>query len=314
MIEFNEEGVVTKSTGSWYTVALQNGKKLQARLRGNLRLDERDTTNPVAVGDRVIIAENEGDYVISEILPRKNYIVRQSPKHPKARHIIASNIDQAILIATITMPRTSPGFIDRFLLTAEAYHIPVILVFNKNDLITGDHDKHLRDTYFQIYSPIGYKILFTSVKTGENINTLKALLKDKTSLLGGHSGVGKSSLINFIEPSLQLKTQPVSSYTGKGLHTTTFAEMHFLSFGGCIIDTPGIKEFGVSGFLPEEVSHYFIEMLPYLPKCKFNNCLHDNEPDCAVKEAVNQGKIHSQRYSSYLTLLEEVKQARKDWE
>jgi ribosome biogenesis GTPase len=278
-----------------------------------LRLDNTDTTNPVAVGDKVLVEKNEQDFVIAEVLPRYNYIVRQSPKHEKARQIIASNLDQALLIATVASPRTSAGFIDRFLLTAEAYHIPVVIVFNKCDKLSKKEEKKLAEM-LDMYGSIGYQLLQTSVVTKKNIESLREQLRNKTTLLCGHSGVGKSSLLNSIQPSLNLRTQAVSSFSGKGMHTTTFAEMHFLDFGGSVIDTPGIREFGVSGFKPEEVSHYFIEMLPYLPNCKFHNCLHENEPECAVKCAVIEGKISEARFGSYLVLLEDVKQARKHWE
>ncbi|MFN8292872.1 MAG: ribosome small subunit-dependent GTPase A [Chitinophagales bacterium] len=307
------EGVVTKSTGSWYEITLSDGKNVTARLKGILRLDETDTTNPVAVGDKVMVEKLDQDFVIAQVLPRHNYIVRQSPKHEKARQIIASNISQAILIATVASPRTSTGFIDRFLLTAEAYHIPIVLVFNKCDNLSKKEQTRLTEMD-NMYRSIGYSVLHTSVVTKLHIDHFANLLKGKTSLLSGHSGVGKSSLLNCIQPTLHLKTQAVSSFSGKGMHTTTFAEMHFLDIGGSVIDTPGIREFGVSGFKPEEVSHYFIEMLPYLPHCKFHNCLHENEPGCAVKHAVIEGKINQDRFGSYLVLLEEVKQARKHWE
>jgi ribosome biogenesis GTPase len=309
----NIEALVTKSTGSWYEVLPANGEKIIARLKGVLRMEAKDTTNPIAVGDRVVIEKHERDFVIADVLPRFNYIVRQSPKNEKARHIIAANIDQAILIATVAAPRTSYGFIDRFLLTAEAYHIPMIIVFNKCDQLSKKESALLKER-ITIYGNIGYRLLQTSVVENKNIDAFRELLKNKTSLLAGHSGVGKSSLINSIQPHLQLRTQAVSAFSGKGMHTTTFAEMHFLDFGARVIDTPGIREFGISGFEPEEVSHYFIEMLPFLPLCKFHNCLHENEPGCAVKQAVLDGKISEQRFGSYLVLLEEVKQARKSWE
>lgn len=309
----NNKGVVTKSTGSWYEIALASQEIVTARLKGILRLDDTDTTNPVAVGDKVIVEKIDYDFVIAEVLPRHNYIVRQSPKHEKARQIIASNLDQALLIATVASPRTSAGFIDRFLLTAEAYHIPVSIVFNKCDNLSKKEEKILAEM-LDIYGSIGYKILQTSVVDKKNIDAFRTLLQHKTTLLSGHSGVGKSSLLNSVQPSLNLRTQAVSSFSGKGMHTTTFAEMHFLDFGGSVIDTPGIREFGVSGFQPEEVSHYFIEMLPFLPQCKFHNCLHENEPECAVKKAVIEGKISEARFGSYLVLLEDVKQARKHWE
>ncbi len=278
-----------------------------------MRLDETDTTNPVAVGDKVMIENADGDWVIGGVEPRHNYIVRQSPKHEKARQIIAANLDQAILVATLAFPRTSTGFIDRFLLTAEAYHIPTIIVLNKQDALQKKHLKKQQEVA-ELYSSIGYKVLLTSASVKKGVDELAALLKNKTSLIAGHSGVGKSSLLNAVQPSLKLPTKEVSAWSGKGMHTTTFAEMHFLEFGGSIIDTPGVREFGVSGFQPEEVSHYFIEMRPFLVQCKFNNCLHENEPECAVKFAVVDGKISETRFGSYLNILDDVKTARKEWE
>lgn len=307
------EGIVTKSTGSWYEIILNDTQKISARLKGILRLDESDTTNPVAVGDKVIIEKAEQDFVIAQVLPRHNYIIRQSPKHEKARQIIAANIDQAVLVATVAAPRTSSGFIDRFLLTAEAYHIPTIIVFNKCDKLSKKEEK-LLENMLGMYEKIGYQLLQTSATEKKNLDQFKKLLQNKTTLLAGHSGVGKSSLVNSIQHNLKLKTQAVSSFSGKGMHTTTFAEMYSLDFGGSVIDTPGIREFGISGFKPEEVSHYFIEMLPFLKHCKFHNCLHENEPECAVKQAVIDGIIDEQRFGSYLVLLADVQQARKHWE
>lgn len=307
------EGIVTKSTGSWYEIILNDTQKISARLKGILRLDESDTTNPVAVGDKVIIEKAEQDFVIAQVLPRHNYIIRQSPKHEKARQIIAANIDQAVLVATVAAPRTSSGFIDRFLLTAEAYHIPTIIVFNKCDKLSKKEEK-LLENMLGMYEKIGYQLLQTSATEKKNLDQFKKLLQNKTTLLAGHSGVGKSSLVNSIQHNLKLKTQAVSSFSGKGMHTTTFAEMYSLDFGGRVIDTPGIREFGISGFKPEEVSHYFIEMLPFLTHCKFHNCLHENEPECAVKQAVIDGIIDEQRFGSYLVLLADVQQARKHWE
>lgn len=307
------QGIVTKSTGSWYEVKCNSGEIVKCRLKGILRLDESNTTNPVAVGDMVTIENYEADWVIANVLPRNNYIVRVSPKHEKARQIIAANVDQAVLVATLAMPRTSTGFIDRFLLTAEAYHIPTLLVFNKQDALSK---KHLvkQEEVVATYRSIGYDVILASATDGTGIATLNTKLHNKTSLIAGHSGVGKSSLLNAVQPSLQLNTKAVSTFSGKGMHTTTFAEMHFLEIGGSIIDTPGVREFGVSGFEPEEVSHYFIEMRPFLVKCKFNNCLHENEPDCAVKLAVIDGIISEERFGSYLHILDDVKTARKTWE
>jgi len=307
------QGVVTKSTGSWYEVKFDSGETVKCRLKGIMRLDESNTTNPVAVGDRVQIENYEADWVIASVEPRNNYIVRVSPKHEKARQIIAANLDQVVLVATLALPRTSTGFIDRFLLTAEAYHIPTIIVLNKQDALQKKHQKK-QEEIVALYSSIGYKVLLTSALNKTGIEQLSSLLKNKTSLIAGHSGVGKSSLLNAVQPTLKLTTKAVSENSGKGMHTTTFAEMHFLDFGGNIIDTPGVREFGISGFQTEEVSHYFIEMRPYLVKCKFNNCLHLNEPECAVMVAVMEGKISEDRYVSYLHILDDVQTARKEWE
>ncbi len=307
------QGVVTKSTGSWYEVKFESGEVVKCRLKGVMRLDESNTTNPVAVGDKVQIENFEADWVIASVATRDNYIIRVSPKHEMARQVIAANLDQVILVATLALPRTSTGFIDRFLLTAEAYHIPTIIVFNKQDALPKKHQKK-QDEIVAQYRNIGYKVLLTSAQEKTAVDELAAVVKNKTSLIAGHSGVGKSSLLNAVQPSLQLTTKAVSTNSGKGMHTTTFAEMHFLDFGGSIIDTPGVREFGITGFQPEEVSHYFVEMRPFLVKCKFNNCLHTNEPDCAVQLAVANGKISEERFGSYLNILADVQTARKEWE
>jgi ribosome biogenesis GTPase len=313
MLELMVQGVVTKSTGSWYEVKFESGEVVKCRLKGVMRLDESNTTNPVAVGDKVQIENFEADWVIASVATRDNYIIRVSPKHEMARQVIAANLDQVILVATLALPRTSTGFIDRFLLTAEAYHIPTIIVFNKQDALPKKHQKK-QDEIVAQYRNIGYKVLLTSAQEKTAVDELAAVVKNKTSLIAGHSGVGKSSLLNAVQPSLQLTTKAVSTNSGKGMHTTTFAEMHFLDFGGSIIDTPGVREFGITGFQPEEVSHYFVEMRPFLVKCKFNNCLHTNEPDCAVQLAVANGKISEERFGSYLNILADVQTARKEWE
>lgn len=311
------KGVVIKSTGSWYDVLTENGDVLKARLKGVFRLDEskEKDSNPVAVGDNVTMEQGENDetYTIKEIEERRNYIVRTSPKHKGARQIIAANMDQCLLIATMANPRTSMGFIDRFLITAEAYHIPAIIVFNKQDLLdvkTKSKQHHVAG----IYSRIGYKTVFTSAETGEGLEELKGLLKNKTTLVSGHSGVGKSSLLNLLEPELDLRTGEISKFSGKGMHTTTFAEMHLLDNGARVIDTPGIREFGLLDFKPEEISHYYIEMRELLTECKFNNCLHENEPGCAVKKAYEDGRIAEERYVSYLNIMTDYKNNYKHWE
>lgn len=311
------KGVVVKSTGSWYDVKSSEGTLLKCRLKGVFRLDEskEKDSNPVAVGDKVLIEKGDSDdsWVIAEIEPRHNYIVRSSPKHRGARQIIAANIDQCVLVVTMANPRTSSGFIDRFLLTAEAYHIPVVLVFNKHDLLDGKTQRK-QDFLAGIYAAIGYTTLFTSSVTGTGLPELKDVLHNKVSLLSGHSGVGKSSLMNALQPGLNLRTNQISSFSGKGMHTTTFAEMHPLTFGGAIIDTPGIREFGIMDFRPEEISHYFVEFRPYIAQCRFNNCLHENEPGCAVKQAYAEGKISEERFGNYLNIMLDYKANYKHWE
>lgn len=298
------EGVVIKSTGSWYQVMNETGQLYSCRIKGKFRLDGIKHTNPIAVGDRVDfeLEENRENGVIRTIHPRKNYIIRKASNLSKQTHIIASNLDQALLVASLVQPQTSLGFIDRFLITAEAYHIPVILVFNKSDLYAGPLKDVLDDT-MSIYTDIGYTCFETSVVDGTNTTRLKELLMGKTTLVAGHSGVGKSSLLNSISPGLDLRTGSISNFSQKGMHTTTFAEMFTLGFGGSIIDTPGIKEFGIVDFDEAEISHYFREMAAFLPQCRFNNCKHLNEPACAVKQAVEDGLIRPERYESYLKIL-----------
>ena len=299
-------GVVVKSTGSWYQVKTQEGDFIKCRIKGKFRLEGIKHTNPIAVGDFVEyeIEDNnqQNTAVIHKIHDRKNYIIRKSSNLSKQTHIIASNIDQALLVAALIQPQTSLGFIDRFIMTAEAYHIPTIVIFNKADLYDGPLEDILQET-MSIYKNIGYTCIETSVFSGKNTDKLKSILKDKTTLVAGHSGVGKSSLLNHISPGLNLKTGDISNFSQKGIHTTTFAEMFDLSFGGCIIDTPGIKEFGIVDFNESEISHYFKEMNPYITQCRFNNCKHLNEPGCAVKEAVENGSIRHERYASYINIL-----------
>ncbi len=307
------KGRVLRSTGSWYNVRLEDGTLADCRVKGKFRLDEEKTTNPVAVGDYVEIEfeEKEATAVITEIKQRDNYISRQSPRLKQTRHIIASNLDQALLIATIAHPRTSSGFIDRFLLTAEAYHIPAHVIFNKQDLLSEKELKK-QQQFADIYQTIGYPVHLISAMSGEGMSEMKDLMKNKTSLVSGHSGVGKSSFINAIHPQLNLKTGIISDYHQKGKHVTTFAEMFVLSFGGYVIDTPGIKEFGLLDIEPNEVSHYFREMRPLLNDCKFNNCLHENEPKCAVKEALIRGEIFEERYLNYLNILENCRESKRE--
>lgn len=310
------KGVVIKSTGSWYEVRNEAGEVVKCRLKGIFRLDESKfkDSNPVAVGDKVNMERGDtDDWVIAEIEDRENYIVRSSPKHKGARQIIAANIDQVLLIATMANPRTSTGFIDRFLLTAEAYHIPTVIIFNKQDLLDTKTQKK-QDFVADIYNSIGYKTAFVSALKNEHIDEVRELMKDKTSLISGHSGVGKSTLMNTVQPTLNLRTVEISRITGKGMHTTTFAEMHPLDFGGYVIDTPGIREFGIKDFKPEEISHYYIEMREVLNNCRFNNCLHENEPGCAVKQAYLDGKISEERYTNYLNIMLDYKANYKHWE
>ncbi|HMK05370.1 MAG TPA: ribosome small subunit-dependent GTPase A [Ferruginibacter sp.] len=299
---------VYKSTGSWYVVKDETGKQFNARILGKFKIDGLTSTNPIAVGDKVIIEtenELEDSVTITRINDRSNYITRASPANKHQHHIIASNLDQSLLFATLKDPKTSQGFMDRFLVTSEAYHIPAIIVFNKADLYKKKElDKF--DLVKGIYEAIGYKVISMSIETGSGVEEVKNLLKDKVTLLSGHSGVGKSTFINIIFPEMKLKTQDVSGWSGKGLHTTTFAEMFDLPFGGKIIDTPGIRELGLVDIPKKELSHYFPEMRALINDCLFNNCMHLNEPGCAVKAAVEDGGIHMDRYISYCNILETI--------
>ncbi len=285
------------------------------RIVGKLRLDNLKTTNPIAVGDIVNFSvedEEVKEGIIHSIDPRVNYVVRQSPRKKHNVHLIASNIDQAMLIVTVRMPDVKLGFIDRFLLMTQPYDIPVTIVINKKDLLDAE-DMELCEAISSIYTNIGYKVMLVSALTGEGIDLLKNELKEKTTLVSGQSGVGKTSLINAIEPNIGLRTSEISDYTGKGQHTTTFAEMFTLSSGGDIIDTPGIKTLGFNHFEVLDVAHNFKEIFILSEHCKFNNCTHRNEPKCAVKEAVDRGAIHPIRYSNYLQIIEEV-EAQNYWE
>lgn len=306
------KGKVLKSTGSWYMVETEDGQLLDCRLKGKFRLDDLDTTNPVSVGDEVMVSDQEDidANVITEVLPRQNYIVRQSPKQSAQRHIIASNIDQALLIVTVAKPRTSSGFIDRFLVTAEAYDIPTHIAFNKQDALTEKEQKK-QQSIASIYEDIGYHVYYTSVPQEQNISMIHELLKGSTTLLSGHSGVGKSTIINSIYPDLNLRTKEISKKVKKGMHTTTFVEMHALPDDAYIIDTPGIKEFGLTDMEAAEVSGYFPEMRERLDNCQFNDCLHMNEPGCAVKEAVENDSISEERYHNYLSIVENLLEEEK---
>ena len=304
------KATVYKSTGSWYIVQSEEGKVLNARILGKFKIDGLTSTNPIAVGDQVTVEtenELEGSVTITEIEDRKNYITRTSPANKHKHHIIASNIDQSLLFATLKDPKTSQGFIDRFLITSEAYRIPSIIVFNKSDLYKEKELEKFGEVR-SIYEAIGYKVMGMSIEKNIGVEEVKNLLKYKTTLLSGHSGVGKSSFINTIFPELQLKTQDVSGWSGKGLHTTTFAEMFNLPFGGRVIDTPGIRELGLVDIPKQELSHYFPEMRALINDCQFNNCMHTNEPGCAVKVAVQQGIIHIDRYISYCNILDKIEE------
>lgn len=300
------KGLVYKSTGSWYILRDPSGRSWNARTKGVLKLEDITSTNPVAVGDWVdfeIESDAQNTALIDQILPRHNYINRQSPRHKHQHHIVAANLDQTVLVVTIREPRTSQGFIDRFLVAAEMYHVKPVLVFNKSDLYRAK-DLQLFEALRDMYQPLGYPVLLVSAEKQEGLAELNTVLKDKTTLLSGHSGVGKSSLLNVLFPGMNRKTQDVSGWSGKGQHTTTFAEMFDLPQGGKIIDTPGMREFGIVDLSKQELSHYFPEMKNRIQNCQFNNCLHSNEPGCAIKGAVNQGLIHEDRYVSYRTILD----------
>jgi ribosome biogenesis GTPase len=299
------KGLVIKSTGSWYTVINAETKEAtQCNIRGKLRIEGIKSTNPVAVGDMVeyFIPDNSKTGIIKNVLDRKNYIIRRSTNLSKQTHILAANIDQAILMVTIAYPETYPIFIDRFLVSAEAYRIPAKIIFNKIDLYNENQNLML-DYLFLVYQNAGYECFKVSVKDQINMESVKDLLKDKISVIAGNSGVGKSSLINTIDPSLDLKTTKISDYHKSGKHTTTFAEMFELSLGGYIIDTPGIRGFGLHDIQKEELFHYFPEIFKVSDQCKYYNCTHLHEPGCAVKDAVEQGKISEIRYTNYVSIL-----------
>lgn len=299
--------IVYKSTGSWYVVKNEKGETFKARMKGKFKIDGITSTNPIAVGDIVEIdqVEEEENTVISEIYERKNYINRVSPHNKNQHHIVAANLDQSLLFATLKDPKTSLGFIDRFLVISEAYGVPAIIVFNKADLF-GKKELEKFELVKSIYQPIGYQIQLISIEKNTGLEEVKNLLDNKITLLSGHSGVGKSSFINYLFPEKKLKTQDVSEWSGKGLHTTTFAEMYDLPNGGKVIDTPGIREMGLVDISKAELSQYFPEMRAVSGNCHFNNCIHLDEPGCAVKEAVNEGSIHHERYLSYLNIRDTI--------
>lgn len=308
-----QKGLIYKSTGSWYLVCDEQGNFLNARVKGKLKIDEDiSSSNPVAVGDHVLYnVEDTEDKtgIIHAVTDRHNYIVRVSPQNRNQKHIVAANIDAALVMATIASPRTSTGFVDRFLVTAEAYHIPAILVINKIDLLNAKQQQVLEE-WKDIYTNAGYEVYALSATNKDDVAMLAERLRGLTTLFSGHSGVGKSTLINQLIPGKVLKTKEVSDWSGKGQHTTTFAEMFDLPGGGRIIDTPGVKEFGLIDFEREELAQYFPEMRAQMSECRFNNCLHVNEPGCAVKEAVTQGGISTERYANYLGMLDSIE---KKW-
>jgi ribosome biogenesis GTPase / thiamine phosphate phosphatase len=309
------EGIVIRSTGSWHTVRTESGDIFDCKLKGLFRIKGLKATNPVTVGDRVECTAPEGQNYgsIFEIKPRKNYIIRKSTKLSKSIHILAANIDQAFVVATLILPRTSTGFIDRFLVTAEAYKIPVTILFNKTDLYNPKLMERQRELC-ELYKRIGYKSIGVSALEGTNMALVRDAMLHKICLIAGHSGVGKSAIINYIDPGLKLRTGDISYYHQKGKHTTTFTEMHPLSFGGYVIDTPGIKEFGLVDFYREELTHYFPEMFRLLEQCQFHNCTHIHEPRCAVRDAVESGEISESRYTNYLNIFYGKELEEEEWD
>jgi len=301
------KGKVIQTTGSWYKVLCEDGLTRDARLKGRFKIKDIRKTNPVSVGDDVGLhdADDINGVVIDEIFERKNYIVRQSPRKKFYQQVIAANIDQALLITSLYQPRTSLGFIDRFIVAAESFHIPVKIMINKTDLLKPKHLGAL-EVWKNIYTAIGYEVFTASLESKDGLDNIEALINDRVTLLAGHSGVGKSSLINYLVPGLDLKVDTISAKYNKGKHTTTFAAMHHLSGQTYLIDTPGIKEFGLSQIEPEELSGYFIEMRDLLTECKYNNCLHRDEPGCAIKEAMAKGDIAESRFINYLQMLDSL--------
>jgi ribosome biogenesis GTPase len=297
-----KKGIVFRSTGSWYEVKdLDTQKIVSCRLKGKFKIKNLKVTNPIAVGDVVLFEPSEN--IIEEILPRENYIIRQSVHKSAHGHLLASNVDQLVLIVTIRSPKTSLGFIDRMLVTAETFRIPATLVFNKQDIL-DEEELAFQEELIELYTSLGYGCLKTSTYEEQGIDALKEALKGKTSLISGHSGVGKSSLFNVLQPDLDLATSEVSDFSDKGVHTTTFAEMFEVDKDTFIIDSPGIKELGLIDIEKEELAHFFPEFRELLGQCKFHNCLHINEPKCAVKDGVENGELYISRYMSYLSMYE----------
>ncbi len=303
-------GLVIKNTGSWYQVKTEEGRLVECKIKGNFRLKGIRSTNPIAVGDNVqIIMNQEGTAFICEIEDRKNYIVRRSSNLSKQSHILAANLDQCLLVVTVNYPETSTIFIDRFLASAEAYRVPVKLVFNKIDAYSEDELRYL-EALITLYTQIGYPCLKISARNGDGLEEVKQALEGNITLFSGHSGVGKSTLINSLLPDIDIKTAEISTYHNKGMHTTTFSEMFAVTGDGYIIDTPGIKGFGTFDMKDEEVGHYFKEIFETSDKCKYNNCTHRHEPGCAVREAVEQHLISESRYTSYLNILEDKEEGK----
>ena len=296
------QGLVLKSTGKNYEVLTADGRIIQCQVRGKIRLEGRSTTNPVAAGDTVDYSpENEHEGNITFIHPRKNYIIRNSVNLSKEAQIIATNLDQALLVVTTTRPQTTPGFIDRFLITADAYDIPAVLLFHKIDQY-NEKERNQMLALAEVYQRIGYRCIFSSLISNEGLNEIQELIAGKITLISGHSATGKSSLVNHFIPGKDLRIGEVSESSNKGQHTTTFAEMHALPFGGFLVDTPGIKGFGLVDIPKEELHHHFIEFFELLPECKYHNCLHLNEPGCAVRQGLEEGNIAPSRYNSYVSM------------
>lgn len=303
-------GLVIKNTGSWYTVKTDDGQIIESKIKGNFRLKGIRSTNPVAVGDRVqLITNQEGTAFIAAIEDRRNYMIRKSSNLSKQSHIIAANIDMALLLVTINYPETSLTFIDRFLASAEAYRIPVVLLFNKTDILSGD-ELRLQEMVMNLYDTVGYQCVAISANTGEGLEQLRPLLKEKITLLSGNSGVGKSTLINALLPGSDLRTAEISDVHNTGMHTTTFSEMLPLPEGGYLIDTPGIKGFGTFDIEKEELSSYFKEIFEFSKDCRFNNCTHTHEPGCAVRKALENHYIAQSRYDSYLNMLDDKEEGK----
>ena len=299
-----ETGLVIKSTGSWLTVRKEDGSVISCKIKGSFRIRGIRNTNPVAVGDYVHLLIDGDHGIIREIDPRKNYIIRKSSKLSKDTQIIAANIDQAFLVVTLIFPKISTEFIDRFLVTAEAYRIPSIIIFNKTDLYDEEKTKELQKVK-SVYEGAGYKSINISAVDGTNLEKIKDLMKNKISLIAGQSGVGKSTILNAIDSNLNLRTEIISKSHKTGKHTTSYAEMHFLNFGGSVIDTPGIKGFGLVDFEKEEIYHYFPEIFKASKNCEYNNCNHTHEMNCAVKKSLEKGLISESRYRNYIKILED---------